>query len=317
MNIAYACDDNYIAHTGISVLSLFDKNEMVEEINIYLISVDISAENIRQIQDIVDKYQRKLIVIPFKELCPNLKLSNVGRHIETVYAKLFFGNIENIDKIIYLDSDIIINNSLQEMWEINLGDNYYGLVKTVTKDYSEKLGLTTSDIFFNDGVAIVNTRKLREGNMQQKFLAFIDQYHGNPPVLSEGTINVVCKDKIQAIHPKFNFGSSFLMYDNKSMRIMANEVEYYSDKMLNDARKSPVVIHYLTGWFKRPWEIGCTHPLKAKYLEYKKQTIWANQPLTFKELPLKIKLLKLFSNLFPMVVVKVFIDSFRSFKKWF
>lgn len=317
MNIAYACDDNYITHTGISMLSLFDQNQKIDQITIYLISVNISEENIYHIQEIACKYKRKLVVIPFKELCPDLKLASVGRHIETVYAKLFFGNLENVDKIIYLDSDIIINDSLQEMWEVDMGDNYFGLVKTITKDYSEKLGLKISDIFFNDGVAIVNAKKLREDDMQKKFLAFIDSYHGNPPVLSEGTINVVCKDKIQVIHPKFNFGASFLMYDNKSMSIMANESEYYPDNMINEARKSPVVIHYLAGWFKRPWEIGCTHPLKGNYLDYKKQTIWENNALTTKELPLKIKFLKFFSSLLPTKLVKLSIDSFRYFKKWF
>ncbi len=317
MNIAYACDDNYIAHTGTSIYSLLDNNREANEIIIYLISVNISESNIQEIKKIVNQFNRTLKVIAFKELCPDLKLASTGRHIETVYAKLFFGNIQKIDKIIYLDSDVIINDSLEEMWNIDLGDNYFGLVKTITKHSVKNLGLKEADSFYNDGVAIVNSKKLREDNMQEKFLKFIAKYNGNPPVLSEGTINVVCFNSIKTIHPKFNFASSFLMYNNEGLKVLSCEKEYYPDEIIDEARKNPVVIHYLAGWFLRPWEKNCTHPLKNKYYKYKQYTIWKDDPLIFKKLPPKLKLLKFISAVFPIVVEKLIVDTVRKTKKWY
>lgn len=311
MRVAYACDDNYIVHTGISLLSLLDHNKEVEDLKIYLISVNISKENINKIQTIVDEFVRELIVIPFKELSPNLKLSNLGRHIETVYAKLFFGNIIGEDKIIYLDSDIIINDSLQEMWSLDLGNNYFGLVKTITKDYCVALGLSREQPFYNDGVAIVNAKLLREDNMANVFIDFINSYNGNPPVLSEGTINVVCKERIETIHPKFNFGSAFLMFNNKELSLFADENEYYPANIINEARENPVVIHYLSGWFKRPWENGCSHPLRDKYNYYKGRSIWKDYPLTNKELPRNVKLLKTLMKIFPANFVKLLMEQKR------
>jgi lipopolysaccharide biosynthesis glycosyltransferase len=311
MKIAYACDDNYIVHTGISLLSLLDNNKEVEDLTIYLISVNISEDNVLKIQSIVDEYKRKLVVIPFKQLSPNLKLSNLGRHIETVYAKLFFGNIEEADKIIYLDSDIIINDSLQEMWEEDLGDNYFGLVKTITKDYCHALGLSRKDVFYNDGVAVVNAKLLRENNMNDTFIEFIDSYNGNPPVLSEGTINVVCKNRIKTIHPKFNFGASLLMFNNSELSLFANEKEFYSENILDEARKNPVVIHYLSGWFKRPWEIDCLHPLKDKYNYYKAKSYWKNHSLTHKDLPRNMVILKTLMKYLPAKVIKSLMEIKR------
>lgn len=315
MNIAYACDDNYIAQTGISIFSLLENNQDKDLISIYLISVNISSENIKKIEDIVNQFKRELIVIPFRTIAPDLKLASVGRHIETVYAKLFFGNIEEVDKMIYLDSDIIINGSLDEMWNVDLENNYFGLVKTITKDSVVKLGLKKTDSFYNDGVAIVNAKALRDDNMQESFLKFIDFHFGDPPVLSEGTINVVCKDRIKTIHPKFNFASSFLMYKNRSLNIISNENEYYPDKIMDEARKNPIVIHYLAGWFLRPWEVGCTHPLKNKYFEYKQKTVWKNESLQIKKLPTKLKFLKFISALLPIEVVKIIIDIYRKIKE--
>jgi lipopolysaccharide biosynthesis glycosyltransferase len=311
MNIAYACDDNYIAHTGISILSLLENNTDIELVNIYLISVNISENNINKIKDLVDKFGRNLIVINFNDLCPDLKLSNVGRHIETVYAKLFFGRISNVDKMIYLDSDIIINGSLSEMWNIDITTKYFGLVKTVTKDYCVQLGLPVFEPFYNDGVAVVNCKLLREDHMDIKFLEFINLYNGNPPVLSEGTINVVCKNHIETIHPKFNFGSSLLMFNNKDLSIISNELEFYPDKLLNEAKNSPIVIHYLTGWYLRPWEQGCTHPLKEYYERFKMKSVWKSEPLQYKVLPKKLKFLKQLSKFVPFKVIKFFMDFYR------
>lgn len=314
MNIAYACDNNYIIHTGISVLSLLENNRSESNITIYLISVNINQENINKIKEIIDSYKRNLIVIPFKELCPNLKLSNVGRHIETVYAKLFFGNIKEVDKIIYLDSDVIINDSLSEMWSIDLDNNYFGLVKTTSKDSLPFLGLEKTHEFYNDGVAIVNAKKLREDSMINKFLTFIEKYNGNPPVLSEGTINVVCKDSILKIHPKFNYLTVFSMFKNKSLSVISNESEYYPDKVIDEARNKPVVIHYLAGWFNRPWEIGCSHPLKNEYLKYKSISVWKEVPLVKKQVPKKLLFLKYISKCLPIKLVQFSINIYKRIK---
>lgn len=314
MNIAYACDDNYITHTGISMLSLLENNLDVEKINIYLISVNISSTNIEKIKNLVTSFRRKLVIIPFNELCPNLKISKIGRHIETVYAKLFFGNIKNVDKIIYLDSDIIINGSLEEMWNINLLDNHFGLVKTTSKDSVKLLGLKKNDNFYNDGVALVNAKKLREDNMIDKFQKFIDKFNGNPPVLSEGTINVVCKKSILEIHPKFNYLTVFSMFKNRSLSVISNEKEFYPNAVINEARNSPIVIHYLAGWYNRPWEQGCKHPLKDQYLYYKNKSVWKNVPLVKKKIPKKLLFHKFISRLLPIEVVQLIIQSYRLIK---
>lgn len=305
VNVAYSCNEAYIQHTGISIISLLENNKDIKDLCIYFISKDVSEESIKILKAIVSDYTNsRFIVIPFEQICARLEISNVGRHIETIYAKLFFGNIKGVDKIYYLDSDVIINGSIIDVWNINLGSNFYGCVKITTKDYCKELGLFEKDDFFNDGVALVNVRSLREENMEEKFLAFIDKYKGNPPVLSEGTINVVCKNRIMAIKPKYNLSSGFLMFKNSDLRKIARQEDtFYTDKELEEAKADPVVIHYLTGWYKRPWEIGCTHPLKGYYEKYKAMSPWKNEPLKPKELPIKLRIIKTLYQIFPVDVV--------------
>lgn len=292
MNIAYSCNEAYVQHTGISMISLFENNKEVNEIKIYFIAKDVSNQSIDILKDICLKYSRIFILVPFEQICYDLKLQSTGRHIETVYAKLFFSRISTITKMIYLDSDVIINGSLEEMYEYQLGENYFGLTKTVTKDKAVLLDLSFDDDFFNDGVALVNIGKLREDNMIKKFTDAIEFYHGNPPVLSEGIINKVCKGMIMSLPPKFNFAPTFYMINKKKIDQITNKTDYFTLSEINEAMAHPIVIHYLDGWFNRPWSKYCTHPLKEKYLSYKSQSPWANVPLENKKLSVSARKMK-------------------------
>ena len=200
LNVAYACDNGYIPQTGISIISLFENNTDFDEIQIYLISKDISESNKEIIYNICAKYGRSLKIIEFEEIAYDLNISQIGRHIETIYAKIFFSRISGVDKMLYIDSDTIINGSLKKLWQENLEGFYMGMVETYTGgDAKKSLGLPINSKFFNDGVAIVNVEYCRENKLIEKCIAGIEYYHGNPPVLSEGLLNKVCNGKIKSI----------------------------------------------------------------------------------------------------------------------
>jgi lipopolysaccharide biosynthesis glycosyltransferase len=293
LNIAYSCNEAYIAHTGISILSLLQNNTHFEEINIYFIHIDVAQSSLEKLQKLVSSDNRILHLIPFDKICGNLNISEIGRHTETVYAKLFFGNIKGVDRIFYIDSDTVIQGPLDDAWDMDLKNCYFGLVKTMTRDSNELLGLSKEATVYNDGVAMVNAKLLREDAMEEKFLAFIDRFNGKPPVLSEGTINVVCNGKIATMHPKFNFSPIFYMGSNKKLFKILKSKTYFTNKELSEARENPIIIHYLSGWFLRPWEKNCTHPLKDRYLYYKSASPWAHVPLQDKKLTKSAKRMKL------------------------
>ena len=300
LKVAYSCNEAYVSHTGISIISLLENNKEFKEIHVYFIEKDVSNESCEILRKIVERYNRKLIVVPFLDICYNLKTNQLGRHIETVYSKLFFGNILEVDKLLYLDSDTIINGSLSDVWEQDLGDNYFGCVKTITRDYNKALGLNESEVFYNDGIAMVNTAKLRDDKMEAKFLKFIAKYDGNPPVLSEGVINVVCRDRILAIHPKYNFSPMFYMASNKKIQKIVKSKDYFTEDELNESRKNPIIIHYLAGWFLRPWEVDCTHPLKDKYLMFKSLSPWKDVPLVKKKKTMSAKKMEIGYKYLPL-----------------
>lgn len=303
LNIAYSCDEMYIPHTGISMLSLLENNKEVEEIDFYFVAKDVSQKSLNQIKKLINSYNRNLIVISFSELCANLKINSLGRHIETVYAKLFFSGIPAVDKIIYIDSDTIINRSISDFWYIDLSNYLIGGVSTYTVSNKKLLNLYKGDTFINDGVVIINLEGFRKQNIEKKFIECIAEYNGNPPVLSEGVINKVCRGKIKVIHPKYNLMSGLISFKNNRFLNVEN---FYSEEVLQEAIQNPVIIHYLSAFYNRPWDVNCSHPMKDRYLFYKSISCWKDLPMQNKKLSLRLRTIKFLYQYFPNTLLDFF-----------
>lgn len=292
MNIAYSCNDYYIPQTGISMISLFENNKDVEELCVYFISKDVSESNVTILRNIADNYDRQFREIKFDDIAYDLNLSNTGRHIATIYTKVFFPRINGVDKMIYFDSDTVVVGSLKDLWEDNLDGYYMGAVETFPTKYYKELGLPKGDRFFNDGMAICNVAFCRDNHLIEKVLKVVEEFNGNPPTLSEGALNKVCYGKIKYISLRYNLMAGILYQCNLDINSVTRQLHYSVDE-LRDSCKNPVVIHYLTAFYGRPWFKNCTHPYKDEFFKYKKLSPWKDEPLKENRLPLKIKLIDL------------------------
>lgn len=291
INIAYACNEAYMEQTTVSLISLFENNKDIGNIDIYFIDMGITKESADELKQIVESYGNKLIIVPFNSLAYDLKVGNTGRHIQSVYAKLFFGRIENIDRILYLDSDIVVNDSILPLWNMDLGDCVCAGVETIhTIKDNARIELAPNDRAINDGMLLMDLQKWRDNDYLSKCLIHIQKYNGNPPVLSEGTINAVCKGKILIVDPRYNLMSGIVAEKAQRIEYLTGR-KYYNQETLDNATKNPCIIHYLSGFYNRPWCEECSHPLKEVYLNYRKKTKWSEKPLQKKRLPLRIKLI--------------------------
>lgn len=297
MNIVYSCNDYYIQQTGISIISLCENNKDVENISIYFIEKDCSIENIELLKSICEKYHRTFILIHFDDIAFDLVISNVGRHIETIYSKVFFSRIEGLEKAIYLDSDIVVVGSLQQLWDTDLSDTYMGVVQTFS-DVKSQLGLPEEYIFFNDGMAIVNVDYCRKHHLIQKVKDVICEYGGNPPTLSEGALNKVCQGKVKYISLRYNLMAGILYFYKLDKDSLFDSLEAYSPKDISESCEAPTCIHFLSGFYNRPWFVPCSHPYKYQYYKYKMLSPWRDIKPIRKKLPFRLRMIDVCFKIF-------------------
>ena len=296
LNVAYSCNSAYIHHTGISLISLFENNKDFQVIEVFFIGMDTTEEDINSLKKICDAYNRMLTVLSFDTLCSGLIVNTVSRHAHTIFAKLFFSRISGIDKILYIDSDTIIDGPLDELWEIELEDNFFAGVNVRAINPADEFSLPQDAPYINDGVTLVNLTACRASNMVEKVIEYMQYYKGNPPLLSEGTVNKLSAGHILVLHPKFNLMSGLIGF----RAYKYSEVKtFYSEETIAQAIKKPVIIHYLAAFYGRPWSAYCTHPLKDRYLYYKSISEWSELPLTQEKLPLRLKVIALLYDFLP------------------
>ncbi len=306
LKIAYACNDGYIMQTGISLISLFENNKHFKDITLFLVSCGISQDNFGIINKICESYGRTMKVVQFSDIAYDLNISAIGRHIETIYAKIFFERIEGVDKMIYIDSDTIVAGKLDGMWNVDLTDCFMGMVQTPTGGNAKVLlGIPQDAPFYNDGMAIVNVAYCRKHGLIEKCRQLIAKFEGNPPVLSEGCLNKVCQGHIYKLSPRYNMMAGVYQMIKRDPSYVVERLDYDYDDIM-DSYLHPVIIHFLAGFYNRPWSKYCTHPLKGEFYKYKAISPWKDIPLTNTRIPFRLRLIgKLVDTFGPRFTAKL------------
>lgn len=68
LEVVYASNDGYARHLGVSLCSLHDRNQDMEEIRVHILSMGISGENRARLQGLADRYKRKLVFVEIENL---------------------------------------------------------------------------------------------------------------------------------------------------------------------------------------------------------------------------------------------------------
>ncbi|MBR5276043.1 MAG: glycosyltransferase family 8 protein [Bacteroidaceae bacterium] len=277
MNIVCCTDHNYVMPTGVMMCSVCENNHDCEVFFHVICNDDVTEEDKRDLTDIAHQYNNRIcfhsvnIEVPS---CFTIKKENQPKHITiSAYYRLFLTEIlpNDIEKVLYLDSDIIVRHSLHEMYNTDIKDYAAGVVTDMGDGnlafynylrYSPKYG------YFNSGVILINLSYWKEHNILQDYIDFATQYPERIILHDQDIMNYVLKDKKKQIPLTYNFQHGFLF---KKLGISWE----YEDE-LNEAIKNPYILHF-TG--KKPWVHGCDHPYREEYTKYKKMTIWKDTPL--------------------------------------
>lgn len=104
------------------------------------------------------------------------------RHISiTTYARLKLGEyIADCDKVLYLDIDVLVRDSLTPLWDTDLGDNWLGacidLFVERQEGYKQKIGMADGEYYFNAGVLLINLKKWRRHDIFKMSCEWVEQY---------------------------------------------------------------------------------------------------------------------------------------------
>ncbi|MDL2214883.1 glycosyltransferase family 8 protein [Dysgonomonas sp. OttesenSCG-928-M03] len=279
INIAFCTDDNYIMPCGIAMISLLENNKG-RSVTFHIVGMDLKEPSKEKLQLISSRYSD--VSVLFYEIASQLfesyglSLYNSEYLSFSTYSRLFLGDIlpPNINKVLYLDCDIVVPKDLSNLWDINIENYSVGGIPDLcmfNSKASERLGYKDTFQYINAGVLLINLKYWREKKVLNLFLDFYKEKQDKLLFHDQDIINGVLYDTKLVLPIKYN------MVDFNFVA-KQNIVPEYKDEVY-EGLQDPVIIHFTAS--SKPWLKSCIHPLKEEFLKYKSISPWKDEALVW------------------------------------
>ena len=153
----------------------------------------------------------------FIDSIPHLK----GRYLsQAMYYRLYLSEIlpKSINKVLYLDCDMIVCHSLRTLWDIDVSHvALAGIPDVLSGEEIDRLGYPSELNYFNAGVLLINLDYWRDNDVLSEFLAYITKQGSNLYHHDQDVLNYVFREKKVLLPIKFNFISSFLFTHRQAL----------------------------------------------------------------------------------------------------
>lgn len=290
MDIAICINENYLMPSGVMLCSLFENNKE-EQIVVHALLGKDGDKCKQPLKDLTSKYHQKILFYDMSQI--SMDDFPVGLHFQEsfitieAYYRLFLMNVlpRTMDKVLYLDSDIVICGSIRELWDIDISDVAVGAVPDCFhQDIHEtnRIGYEVGLGIFNSGVLLINLKYWREHDVMKEFVAYAKEAKDHLKYHDQDVLNYVFRHCKKELPIRFNLQTIHMYYDR---------FRYLHFRLIEDIKEAflnPVVIHY-TGP-EKPWYSNAYHPLKAYFNKYRQLTPWKDVPLVRLHIPIKRRL---------------------------
>ena len=213
VHLFFTVDDNYINFLSTTIASIVAHSSDEYKYRLTIIHDGLSSES----KKIIRKYDDgKKIFISFfnvfvKVNALSIKLDVRDYYTITTYYRLFLPNLfPLLGKGLYLDSDIALCDDVAKLYFTELGDNLVGAIPDASvqlfpefSNYVEKVLEIDHTKYFNAGILLMNFKKLREFNLERKFISLIKKVTFKV-AQDQDVLNYLCKDRVTYVDSKWN-----------------------------------------------------------------------------------------------------------------
>jgi lipopolysaccharide biosynthesis glycosyltransferase len=173
--------------------------------------------------------------------------------------------LPDVDRVLYLDADTIVADSLEPLWELDLGDNYLAAVTNVFQrnhlQRPKELGLAGPEVYFNSGVLLMNLEQMRADGAAEAVRSYARAHTRELEWPDQDALNVVLGSRRKELHPRWNCMNS--MFAFRSAR------RVFGRAAVREARSRPGIRHFEGPAENKPWHPDCRTPLNELYVRHR------------------------------------------------
>jgi UDP-glucose:(galactosyl)LPS alpha-1,2-glucosyltransferase len=276
MNLLFAIDNTFIEQLKTTLYSI--RLHTTQPLTIFV----LQEEKLAQTDELQQFCQRLAmvyhpVIIGSGSIFKEAPVSD--RYPESIYYRLLAQNYlpEELNKILYLDADILCINDLQPLYDLPMGDNLYAaashskLTEVTTVINKVRLKNYESEGYFNSGVLLMNLAQIRQEVKEKEIATFIQKNQLNLFLPDQDILNGLYGDRILAIPDQ--------LYNYDVRKNLTYEAISFGQWDLDWVISHTVLLHFCGK--DKPWNKGYKGRYGALYKYIEQQKLMGSNLVVF------------------------------------
>ena len=289
MNVVFCSSDMYAKCTGIAVYSLLKNNKDLDQLEVYVLTTDMSKDHQQMLVDMCTEFNRKITVIEALETLEqaqkDLNLVDFKGGLNT-YARAMANKFmpPEVKTALFLDSDLMITGSLAKLETLDMSQyivaGVYEIAVMIADLCYENLNLLNQcPHYINYGVAYINLenwRRLDGDEMIRRCVAAADEPFR---IAEQSILNLAFKDYTKILPVKYNYSTVLHGIPYECICKWYQRKKVFPEEEYTEAAAHPIIVHFIGDYFNRPWYEDNICRYKDKYMRLYKESPWGKESL--------------------------------------
>lgn len=225
INVCLATDRNYLQYAGVVIASILKHAAPDDKLKFYILEDGLIDEDRKVLRGLAGNN-----ICEFEFVTPDWAALPEGRLIKYISRASLLRLqlpelLPEVDKIIYLDCDVIVTDSLAELWNIDMT----GALVAGSADYcggldKHKESIGCDHVYLNSGSLMMNLKLGREVGISQKFLKVGEELGDKATLLDQDIINVAVGEKRLVVPLKWNLSTGYYKRRYKEQHYSNEEI---------------------------------------------------------------------------------------------
>ena len=243
--VVFAGDYAYIRQIETAMKSICRHNS---HLKIYVLNKDIPQEWFSRLRMYIQEMGGDLIDCKLIGQQFQMNWSNKLPHINHMtFARYYIPDFVTEDKVLYLDSDLLVTDDLTDLFELDLGENYLAATRSC---FGAGIG-------FNAGVLLINNKKWQAENIRQKLIDLTEKEHENVGEGDQSILNILFQNSCYQLEDTYNFQIGFDAGAAEKNHAFVFEIPL---------TPLPKILHYISP--DKPWKQFSVGRLRKEWWKY-------------------------------------------------
>lgn len=263
INLLVTLNSGYLHQLNVMLHSVVRSNPG-EQFQVYVLHSSLTDEELDKTRAVLGA-GNDLISVPVHDTGLE-SAPTTDRYPVEMYYRIFAAKYlpQELERILYLDPDIIVKGSLRELYEMPMERYLFAAAshvhKLMTQINALRLDMEENEPYINSGLLLMNLKRLREIQREDAVFDYIEKHKNRLILPDQDVISGLYGGEIQPLNP--------YVY-NMTERIFALHPESDAWLDLPWVEKNTVILHYCGR--NKPWKTGYIGVLDSYYKEVEEE----------------------------------------------